>query len=213
MENILFKISFPAEFHAQTAVECALQLHDAVKDRLQEVERVEMQTQEPGVRIIDKKGPLNNYADRDHCLQYMAAVGLIFGELTADHYEDSVASDPRIDALRERMVFSENESYTVDYYDEEKRAIPNSIQVFFNDGTSTPKVEVHYPIGHRRRREEGIPVLQAKFARNLATQFKPAACDSIVASYADLAEFDAMSAEDFMGSMVKQAVDSDSLLA
>ncbi|MCP4079750.1 MAG: 2-methylcitrate dehydratase, partial [Planctomycetaceae bacterium] len=213
MENILFKISFPAEFHAQTAVECALQLHDAVKDRLQEVERVEMQTQEPGVRIIDKKGPLNNYADRDHCLQYMAAVGLIFGELTADHYEDSVASDPRIDALRERMVVSENESYTVDYYDEEKRAIPNSIQVFFNDGTSTPKVEVHYPIGHRRRREEGIPVLQAKFARNLATQFKPAACDSIVASYADLAEFDAMSAEDFMGSMVKQAVDSDSLLA
>lgn len=213
MENILFKISFPAEFHAQTAVECALQLHDAVKDRLQEVERVEMQTQEPGVRIIDKKGPLNNYADRDHCLQYMAAVGLIFGELTADHYEDSVASDPRIDALRERMVVSENESYTVDYYDEEKRAIPNSIQVFFNDGTSTPKIEVHYPIGHRRRREEGIPVLQAKFARNLATQFEASSCESIVASYADLAEFDAMSAEDFMGSMVKQAVDSDSLLA
>ena len=213
MENILFKISFPAEFHAQTAVECALQLHDAVKDRLQEVERVEMQTQEPGVRIIDKKGPLNNYADRDHCLQYMAAVGLIFGELTADHYEDSVASDPRIDALRERMVVSENEAYTVDYYDEEKRAIPNSIQVFFNDGTSTPKIEVHYPIGHRRRREEGIPVLQAKFARNLATQFEASSCQSIVASYADLAEFDAMSAEDFMGSMVKQAVDSDRLLA
>ena len=213
MENVLFKISFPAEFHAQTAVECALQLHELVANRLDEIERVEMETQEPGVRIIDKKGPLNNYADRDHCLQYMAAIGLIFGELTADHYEDSVAKDPRIDALREQMVVKENESFTADYYDEEKRAIPNSIQVFFKDGTHTPRIEVHYPIGHRRRREEGIPVLQEKFARNMATRFDDSACQAVIQSYGDNAAFDAMQVEEFMGMLVKADVDTNSLLA
>ena len=213
MENVLFKISFPAEFHAQTAVECALQLHELVANRLDEIERVEMETQEPGVRIIDKKGPLNNYADRDHCLQYMAAIGLIFGELTADHYEDSVAKDPRIDALREQMVVKENESFTADYYDEEKRAIPNSIQVFFKDGTHTPRIEVHYPIGHRRRREEGIPVLQEKFARNMATRFDDSACQAVIQSYGDNAAFDAMPVEEFMGLLVKADVDTNSLLA
>ena len=171
MENVLFKISFPAEFHAQTAVECALQLHAAVKDRLSEIERIEIQTQEPGVRIIDKSGPLNNPADRDHCLQYMVAIPLIFGLLSADHYEDSVAADPRIDQLRSKMVVSENESFTVDYYDPEKRSIPNRIQVFFGDGSSTDPIEVHFPVGHRRRREEGLPLLREKFETNFATKY------------------------------------------
>ena len=213
MENVLFKISFPAEFHAQTAVECALQLHPQVKDRLNDIERVEMETQEPGVRIIDKRGPLHNYADRDHCLQYMAAIGLIFGELTADHYSDQVAEDPRIDALREKMQVKENESYTVDYYDAEKRAIPNSIQVFFQDGTSTDKVEVHYPIGHRRRREEGIPVLQEKFARNLATQLDSESCEAILASFRDPAEFDAMPFAQWMDLLAVSAQPSGMNLA
>jgi len=142
MENVLFKISFPAEFHAQTAVECAMQLHASVADRLDEIEKVELETQEPAVRIIDKKGPLENFADRDHCLQYMVAIGLIFGELTADHYVDDTAKDPRIDALRDKMVVQENPSFTEEYYDLEKRAIGNSIQVHFKDGSSTERVEV-----------------------------------------------------------------------
>jgi 2-methylcitrate dehydratase len=171
MENVLFKISFPAEFHAQTAVECALVLHDQVKDRLDEIEKVQMETQEPAVRIIDKSGVLNNFADRDHCLQYMAAIGLIFGELTAEHYTDSVASDPRIDALREKMVVEENQAFTRDYYDLEKRAIGNSIQVHFKDGTTTDRIEVQYPIGHRNRREEGMPVLVKKFENSLVNIF------------------------------------------
>lgn len=213
MENVLFKISFPAEFHAQTAVECAIELHPQVKDRLEEIERVEMETQEPGVRIIDKTGPLNNYADRDHCLQYMAAIGLIFGELTADHYEDATASDPRIDALRKKMVVRENESYTADYYDADKRAIPNSIQVFFTDGSQTDKVEVHYPIGHRRRREEGIPVLRQKFANNLATQFDDDICQTIGNCFDNAAALNAMTVRDFMQLMVKKSVEVGSMLA
>jgi 2-methylcitrate dehydratase len=171
MENILFKISFPAEFHAQTAVECAMTLHPQVKDRLEEIDRIELATQESGVRIISKDGPLHNPADRDHCLQYMVAVPLLFGRLTADDYEDDVAADPRIDALRQKMVVSEDTRYTKDYLDPSKRAIGNAVQVFFKDGSSTDKVEVDYPIGHRRRRAEGIPVLEAKFRNALATRF------------------------------------------
>jgi 2-methylcitrate dehydratase len=162
MENILFKISFPAEFHAQTAVECAFKLHPAVKDRLDAIERVELTTHESAIRIIDKSGPLHNPADRDHCLQYMTAIGLIFGELTADHYEDKVAQDPRIDALRGKMVVKEEPHYSRDYLDPDKRSIANAVQVFFRDGTSTAKVAVEYPLGHRRRRTEGIPLLLAK---------------------------------------------------
>jgi 2-methylcitrate dehydratase len=162
MENILFKISFPAEFHAQTAVECAFKLHPDVKNRLDAVERVEMTTHESAIRIIDKQGPLHNPADRDHCLQYMTAIGLIFGELTADHYEDKVARDPRIDALRAKMVVKEEPHYSRDYLDPDKRSIANAVQVFFRDGTSTAKVAVEYPLGHRRRRAEGIPLLLAK---------------------------------------------------
>ncbi len=171
MENILFKISFPAEFHAQTAAECAMTLHPLVKDRLDEIARIELTTQESAVRIISKDGPLYNPADRDHCLQYMVAVPLIFGRLTADDYEDRIATDPRIDALREKMVVAEDPRYTADYLDPDKRSIANAIQVFFTNGTSTDKVEVEYPIGHRRRRAEGIPVLEAKFLSALKTRF------------------------------------------
>lgn len=170
MENVLFKIAFPAEFHAQTAVEAALALHGEVGDRIDEVDRIVIETQEAGVRIIDKTGPLDNPADRDHCLQYMVAVPLIFGELTAEHYEDEIAADPRIDALREKMEVTENEAFTEGYFDPERRAIGNAVQVFFRDGSSTGRVVVEYPIGHRRRRKEGIPVLEDKFRDALATR-------------------------------------------
>jgi 2-methylcitrate dehydratase len=171
MEHVLFKISFPAEFHAQTAVECAMQLHPAVKDRIDQIDKVEITTHESAIRIIDKKGPLHNPADRDHCLQYMVAVGLIFGQLTSAHYEDNVAADARIDALREKMICSESTQYTKDYLDPEKRSIANAILIFFKDGSKTGKIEVEYPIGHRRRRKEGIPVLVDKFKTNLARRF------------------------------------------
>ncbi|MBG9792126.1 2-methylcitrate dehydratase [Paenibacillus dendritiformis] len=171
MENVLFKISFPAEFHAQTAVECAIQLHPDVKDRLDDIDHIAIATHESAIRIIDKKGPLYNPADRDHCLQYMTAIGLIFGELTADHYEDSTAKDPRIDALREKMIVVENPQYSKDYLDPEKRSIANAVQVMFKDGSKTDNVAVEYPIGHRRRRAEGIPLLEKKFKSNLETRF------------------------------------------
>ncbi len=213
MENILFKISFPAEFHAQTAVECAMTLHPDVKDRLDEIERIDMETQEPGVRIIDKKGPLNNFADRDHCLQYMAAIGLVFGELTAEHYTDSFAKDPRIDSIREKMVVKENESFTKDYYDLDKRAIGNSIQVFFKDGSSTDRIEVQYPIGHRNRRDEGIPVLKEKFKNALPGVFDNEQCDSIMTTFADLSKLEKMSASEFMDTFVKERADIGTMLA
>jgi 2-methylcitrate dehydratase len=171
MENVLFKISFPAEFHAQTAVEAAIQLHPEVKDRLPEVKKIEIVTHQSAIRIIDKKGPLSNPADRDHCIQYMAAIGLIKGNLTAADYEDAVARDPRIDALRAKMSCVENRRYSRDYLDPKKRSIANQLQVFFKDGTATRKVAVEYPVGHRRRRPEGIPLLEAKFRTNLARRF------------------------------------------
>ncbi|HXG51736.1 MAG TPA: bifunctional 2-methylcitrate dehydratase/aconitate hydratase [candidate division Zixibacteria bacterium] len=180
MENVLFKISFPAEFHAQTAVECALQLHGEVSHRLDEVERVVITTQESAIRIIDKPGPLHNPADRDHCLQYMTAVGLIFGELTADHYQDRVAADPRIDALRAKMVVVEEPRYSRDYLDPDKRSIANAVQVFFKDGSKTANVVVEYPIGHRRRRSEGIPLLLRKFAANLESRLPRERCGAIL---------------------------------
>jgi 2-methylcitrate dehydratase len=185
MENVLFKISFPAEFHAQTAVECALRLHDTVRNRLDQIDRVVITTQESAIRIIDKSGPLHNPADRDHCIQYMTAVGLIFGELTADHYEDAVARDPRIDALRGKMLCVEDPAYSTDYLDPQKRSIANAVQVFFKDGTSSKKIAVEYPIGHRRRRAEGMPLLVKKFAANLASRFAPQQCDAILRLCAD----------------------------
>jgi len=171
MENVLFKISFPAEFHAQTAVEAAVLLHPEVKNRFADVKKIEIVTHESALRIIDKKGPLSNPADRDHCIQYMVAVGLIKGNLTAADYEDDVARDPRIDALRAKTICVENKRYSRDYLNPKKRSIANQLQIFFRNGTATRKVAVEYPIGHRRRRREGIPLLEAKFRRNLDRRF------------------------------------------
>src|SRR5262249_16988593 len=180
MENVLFKIAFPAEFHAQTAVEAALKLHPYVQHRLSDIREVLITTQESAIRIIDKTGPLYNPADRDHCIQYMTAIGLIFGALTADHYEDDVAKDPRVDALRAKMQVVEDPQYSKDYLDPEKRSIANGVQVFFKDGTATEKVAVEYPIGHRRRRNEGIPLLIKKFEANMLSRLSPARCREIM---------------------------------
>lgn len=191
MENVLFKIAFPAEFHAQTAVEAAIKLHTQVKDRLNEIERIRIDTQESAVRIIDKQGPLNNPADRDHCIQYMTAVGLLKGSLTADDYEDAAAADPRIDQLRSKMQVVEDPAYTRDYLDPHKRSIGNAVQVFFTDGTHTDRAAIEYPVGHRRRRAEGQPLLIEKFKHNLATRFDAAQCNRIHAAFADPQRLDA----------------------
>ena len=197
MENVLFKISFPAEFHAQTAVECAIALHPEVKDRLDEIKQVVIVTQESAVRIIDKTGPLHNPADRDHCIQYMTAVGLIFGELTADHYQNKIARDRRIDKLRDKTVVVEDARYSKDYLDPDKRSIANSVQVFFTDGGCTEKVAVEYPIGHRRRRAEGIPLLVEKFKTNLASRLAPQWCARIVDLCLDLEGLQATPVDQF----------------
>jgi 2-methylcitrate dehydratase len=204
MENVLFKISFPAEFHAQTAVEAALKLHDEVAARLDAIERIAIETQEAGVRIIDKTGPLANPADRDHCLQYMVAVPLIFGRLTADDYEDEVARDPRIDALRAKMVVTENRDFSRDYLDPGKRAIGNALQVFFKDGSYSARIAIDYPVGHRRRRAEGIPLLLAKLKDNLATRFDAARVARIEAACADQAKLEAMPVDDFVALWVSE---------
>ncbi|HET7676055.1 MAG TPA: bifunctional 2-methylcitrate dehydratase/aconitate hydratase [Gammaproteobacteria bacterium] len=203
MENVLIKISFPAEFHAQTAVEAAMTLHPQVKDRLDDIEKIVIETQEPGVRIIDKTGPLANPADRDHCIQYMTAIPLIFGRLTAEDYEDNVAADPHIDALRAKMEVREHEPFTKDYYDADKRYIGNAVQVFFNDGSKTERVAVDYPIGHRKRRAEGIPVLKEKFARNLATQLPAEQIGQLTALAENPEKLSSMAVADFMALLVK----------
>ena len=198
MEHVLFKISFPAEFHAQTAVECAFKLYPHVKDRIGEIDRIEITTHESAIRIIDKTGPLHNPADRDHCLQYMTAIGLIFGELTADHYEDVIAKDPRIDTLRAKMVVSEEKQYSRDYLDPDKRSIANAVQVFFKGGTNTDVVAVEYPIGHRRRRAEGIPELLKKFRNSLATYYPAARQKQIIQACEDTGRLDHMPVREFM---------------
>lgn len=198
MENILFKLSYPAEFHAQTAVECAVKLHDRVQNRLDDIARIEIVTHESAIRIISKQGVLHNPADRDHCLQYMVAIGLIYGDLVAEHYEDNVASDPRIDALRQKMHVTENEQFSTDYHDPEKRSIANSIKLIFKDGSESEEVIVEYPIGHRRRRSEGTPVLLEKFKRHLHTVFEPTKVNDIVYKMSDTNELAAMSVVDFM---------------
>jgi 2-methylcitrate dehydratase len=202
MENVLFKISFPAEFHAQTAVEAAFQLHPLVHERLEEIEKVVITTHESAIRIIDKRGPLYNPADRDHCIQYMTAVGLIFGELTARHYEDEVAADPRIDALREKMEVVENPQFSKDYLDPAKRSIANAVQVFFRDGTHTEQVVVEYPIGHRRRRAEGVPLLIEKFKTNLARRFPPKQASQILAVCQDAERLQSMPVHEFVDLLV-----------
>jgi len=202
MENILFKISFPAEFHAQTAVEAGMALHDEVKDRLDDIKKIVIETQEAGVRIIDKTGPLDNPADRDHCIQYMIAVPMIFGRLTAADYEDDIASDPRIDPLRARMEVSENEGFTKDYFDPSKRYIGNAVQVFFKDGSSTERVAIDYPIGHRKRREEGIPVLVNKFETSVSPKLKARQWKELDALCADKQKLAATAVDDFMALLV-----------
>jgi 2-methylcitrate dehydratase len=206
MENVLFKISFPAEFHAQTAVEAAMSLHAEVAPRLDEVERVVIETQEPGVRIIDKTGPLANPADRDHCIQYMVAVPLIFGRLLASDYEDKIALDPRIDALRSRMQVVENKDFTRDYYDAAKRYIGNSVQVFFRGGRATRRVAVDYPIGHRLRRAEGLPLLRQKFEGGVRGHFGGEQADRIVKLFADRAALAEMPVNDMMAALVHSGV-------
>ncbi|MCM8749666.1 bifunctional 2-methylcitrate dehydratase/aconitate hydratase [Thermomicrobiaceae bacterium CFH 74404] len=185
MENVLFKIAFPAEFHGQTAVEAAFRLHPLVRDRLDEIERIVIETQEPAVRIIDKPGPFANPADRDHSLQYMTAVALLYGELRYEHYTEPVASDPRIPALIARMAVVEHPQFSRDYLDPDKRSIANAVQVFFTDGTSTERVLVEFPLGHPRRRQEGLPLLREKLRRALAAAYPERQAERL---YALLAE-------------------------
>jgi 2-methylcitrate dehydratase len=199
MENVLFKVSFPAEFHAQTACEAAVTLHPLVRNRIADIDRIVITTHESAIRIISKVGPLANAADRDHCIQYMAAVPLVFGTLVAEHYEDDFhAAHPIIDQLRDKMVIVEDERYSREYLAPDKRSIANAIQVFFKDGSSTDKVEVEYPIGHRRRRADGIPLLEEKFKANLATRFAHQRCGQILAICKDQAALEAMPVNRFM---------------
>lgn len=203
MENILFKLSYPAEFHSQTAVECAAQLHEVVKDRLQDIDKITLTTHESAIRIISKVGPLANPADRDHCLQYMVAVPLVFGDLVAEHYEDAFhQAHPIIDQLREKMEVVEDERYTREYLQADKRSIANAIQITFKDGSQTDRVEIEYPIGHRRRREEGIPVLKSKFLGNLRTRFPEAQCQQIMDLCLDSKQLEATAVNAFMDLLV-----------
>jgi len=198
MENVLFKVSFPAEFHAQTAVECAVALHPRVRDRLDEISHIVLETQESAVRIIDKIGPLRNPADRDHCLQYMVAVPLIHGTLTAEHYEDAAAADPRIDALRDKMRIVEAPRYSADYLDPAKRSIANAVQVFFKDGSCTDRVEIEYPIGHRRRRKESVPLLESKFRGAIGARFPADRATAIFQCFAQGDRLDSLAIDELM---------------
>jgi 2-methylcitrate dehydratase len=201
MENVLFKISYPAEFHAQTAVEAAMALHDQLKGMgrsVGDIEKIVIRTHEACIRIIDKKGPLANPADRDHCVQYMVAVPLIFGRLTAKDYEDDVASDPRIDALREKITCIEDPRFTVDYHDPDKRSIANGLSVLLKDGTALAEIVVEYPIGHKRRRAEGIPLLVEKFRTNLARRFDKKQQQAILDVSLDQKRLETMPVNDYV---------------
>ena len=202
MENVLFKISFPAEFHAQTAVEAAVTLHPKVAGRLDQIDKIVMTTHESAIRIISKTGTLNNPADRDHCLQYMAAIGLLKGNLVAEDYEDDVAADPRVDKIRDLMVIEEDARYSREYHEPDKRSIANAIQVFFKDGSKTEKVVVEYPIGHRRRRKEGIPILEEKFRRNLLTRFPSRRTAQVFELAKDQKRLESMPVNEFMDLLV-----------
>ena len=201
MENILFKISFPAEFHSQTAVEAAMTFHGKLAElgkTTDDIAKVTIRTHEACVRIIDKKGPLNNPADRDHCIQYMVAVPLLFGRLTASDYEDFVANDPRIDALRDKIECVEEPEFTRDYHDPEKRSIANAVTIEFTDGTKTNELRVDYPIGHRLRRAEGIPVLEEKFRQNLKRRFPKKQQDRILAVSLNQSALEAMPVHEYV---------------
>jgi 2-methylcitrate dehydratase len=203
MENVLFKISYPAEYHSQTAVECAVKLHEQVHDRLEDIEKIVLTTHEAAIRIICKVGPLYNPADRDHCLQYMVAVPLIHGDLTAEHYEDDQAADPRIDMLRDKMEIVEDKVYSSEYHEPEKRAFANAVQVFFKDGSSTEKVEVQYPIGHPRRREEGIPLLLEKAEHNFKSHYDAGHADKIMALMNNQSHLENLKVTEFMDALAK----------
>ncbi|MGH8623641.1 MAG: bifunctional 2-methylcitrate dehydratase/aconitate hydratase [Burkholderiales bacterium] len=198
MENVVFKISFPAEYHAQTAVECAIILHPRVRDRLEDIRKIVITTHESAIRIIDKKGPLHNPADRDHCIQYMTAIGLIKGELTAADYEDTAARDPRIDRLRSKMTCVENKQWSRDYLDPAKRSAANAVEVIFQDGSRIAPVTVQYPIGHRRRRKEGVPLLEAKFRTNLARRLPAKRQQAILALCGDQRRLEATPVNEFV---------------
>ncbi len=202
MEHVLFKISFPAEFHAQTAVEAAVQLHPQVAHRLDDIDRIELTTHESAIRIISKEGQLNNPADRDHCLQYMVAIALLKGNLVAEDYEDDTAADPRIDALRAKMHVQEDARYSAEYHDPEKRSIANALQVVFSDGSKTDRVEVEYPIGHRRRRDEGIPVLVRKFENAVAEHYPAEQAQRIEALCGSQEALEATPVQDFFAAFV-----------
>jgi 2-methylcitrate dehydratase len=207
MENVLFKISFPAEFHSQTAVEAAMTIYgqmQAAGKSAAEIKKVTIRTHEACIRIIDKKGPLNNPADRDHCIQYMVAVPMIFGRLTAKDYEDNIAADPRIDALREKILCVEDTSYTADYHDPEKRSIANAVTVEFNDGSIFEEVAVEYPVGHARRRKEGIPLLIEKFKINLARIYDKKQQDEILAISLDYDKLAATPVSEYMDLLAKK---------
>lgn len=205
MENVLFKVSYPAEFHAQTAVEAAAQLHLQVAERLDDIERIVIHTHEAAIRIISKTGALNSPADRDHCLQYMTAVALIYGDLTADHYEHEAAADVRIDRLRAKMEVREDKSYSRDYLDPEKRSIPNRLEIHMRDGSSLPVVAVEYPLGHMRRRDEGIPLLRQKFRANMRTRFGEELCQELEDICFDGERLDAMPVPEFVQKMLTDA--------
>ena len=190
MKHVLFKASFPAEFHAQTAVEAAIKLHSSVKGRLNDIKKIVIRTQESAVRIISKTGKLYNPADRDHCIQYMIAIGLIFGKLTADDFEDKRAKDSRIDKLRKKMTVKEDKQFSRDYLNPKKRSIANAIQIFFNDGSKTDEVVVEYPYGHHRRRKEGLPLLEEKFRRNLLTYFSEKKVDTLCELFSNVKKFE-----------------------
>ena len=181
-----------------------MKLHPAVKDRIADIERIVIETQEPGVRIIDKTGPLANPADRDHCIQYMVAIPLIFGRLTAADYEDEVAADPRVDALRSKMSVRENPVFTEEYYAADKRYIGNAVQVFYRDGSASERVQVDFPIGHRRRRAEGMPVLVRKFETSVAAHYDAAQARSIHGLFRDAGQLAAMPVQEFVGALVKR---------
>jgi 2-methylcitrate dehydratase len=201
MENVLFKISFPAEFHSQTAVECAMDIHKQLAKsgkKPEDIKKITIRTHEACVRIIDKKGPLNNPADRDHCIQYMVAVPILFGRLTAADYEDAIASDPRIDKLRDKIVCVEDKQFTKDYHDPEKRSIANALTVEFNDGSKLKELVCEYPIGHKRRRKEGIPVLVEKFKTNLARKLHKKQQDAILAVSLDQKKLEAMPVNEYV---------------
>ena len=202
MENILFKISFPAEFHAQTAVEAGISLHEKYGNKLDKISSIEVETQEPAVRIISKTGPLHNYADRDHCLQYMIAIALIYGKVEVKHYQDEIARNPMIDLLREKMIISENPKFSRDYLDPSKRSIANSITLFFDDGSKSEKLTVEYPVGHRNRREEGIPLLIDKFKDAIKSYYPCNQSDDILNSFLDMENLSNMSVNEMMDKLI-----------